>query len=140
MVCQGTKFFILQELKRLGLKFKTFELGEIDFEEDLSLAEIKKLDRSLKGYGLEVTFRNNTLVYKIRCVVLNLIENKIPPGISFSNYISREVGYNYVFLNRYFTKETGLTIEEYFIEKKNERVSLNEPSWSEVFNSLNKSA
>ena len=42
MVCQGTRFFVIQELEGLGFKYNTFESGGIDFEEDLSLAERKK--------------------------------------------------------------------------------------------------
>jgi hypothetical protein len=140
MVCQGTKLFVLHELERLGLKYNKFELGEIDFKEDLSLAEIKELDRSLHKYGLVVTFRNTNLVFKIRCVINDLVESNLPYGTSFSNYISRSVGYNYAFLNKYFIIETGLPIEEYFIEKKSEKERLNEETWSDVFNQQEKSA
>lgn len=56
MVCQGTRFYVLRELERLGFKYNTFGSGEIDFEEDLSSADKKKLDQSLSKYGLEVIF------------------------------------------------------------------------------------
>ena len=59
MVCQGTGIFVLNELERLGHKYNTFEFGELDFEEDLSLSEIKKLCRSLRKYGLVLTFSKN---------------------------------------------------------------------------------
>jgi biotin operon repressor len=59
MVSQGTRSYILRELERLGLKCRTFVSGEIDFEENLSSTEIKKLDQSLRKYGLEVTFRQD---------------------------------------------------------------------------------
>lgn len=140
MVCQGTKLFVLHELGKLGLKYNTFELGEIDFEEDLSLTQIKELDRSLNKYGLVVTFRNTNLVFKIRCVINDMVDSNLPYGTSFSSYISRSVGYNYTFLNKYFILETGLPIEEYFIEKKIEKERLNEETWSDAFSSQEKSA
>lgn len=140
MVCQGTKFFVLLELERLGLNYSSFELGEIGLEEDLTLAEIKKLDGALRKYGLEVMFRKSKLVSRIREAVLDLVEHNIILKTSLSYYISQRVGYNYTYLNKYFTKETGLPIEEYYIEKKNEKVRLNEPTWSDVFNPLGKSA
>jgi hypothetical protein len=140
MVCQGTKLIVLLELKKLGFNYNTFELGEIDFEKDLSLREIRKLDQSLHKYGLELSYRNILLVSEIRHAILDLVENNITPGTSFSYYISHMVGKNYTYLNRYFIKETGITIEEYYIEKKNERVKLNEPTWSNLLNPLGKSA
>jgi hypothetical protein len=59
MVCQGTGIFVLHELERLGHKYNTFEFGELDFEGDLTLSEIKKLCQSLRKYGLVLTFSKN---------------------------------------------------------------------------------
>jgi len=55
MVCQGTKFFVINELRKLGFRYNKFESGELDLREDLSLSEIKELDHSLRKYGLEYT-------------------------------------------------------------------------------------
>lgn len=54
MVCQGTRKYVLQELKRLGLKLKSFESGEIEFHNELSQKEAEELTQSLKKFGLEV--------------------------------------------------------------------------------------
>jgi predicted PilT family ATPase len=141
MVCQGTRFFVLHELEKLGLEYDSFELGEIDFVEELSMNEIKALDESLHKYGLELILRESSLVSKIRNVVLDLIENNIPLVQGMSYYILKRVmGYNYAYLNKYFTKETGLPIEEYYFEKKSENVRLNEQTWTEALNSLGESA
>jgi hypothetical protein len=61
MVCQGTKSFVLQELERLGLKYHNFEAWTIEFKEDLSLTEMRKLGDSLYQYGLELTFGKRVL-------------------------------------------------------------------------------
>jgi hypothetical protein len=140
MVCQGTKFFVLYELEKLGLRYRSFELGEIEFGEDLSLAQMNRLDESLRKYGLEVIFKNSKLVSKIRDAVVDLVEKNADINGSFSFYISSRVGNNYTYLNRYFTRETGLPIEEYYIEKKNEKATLKEETWSEAFTRLGISA
>jgi hypothetical protein len=54
MVCQGTKYFVLLEMEKLGIKYSKFQLGEIDLEDDLTLTEIKRLDNSLRKYGLKL--------------------------------------------------------------------------------------
>jgi hypothetical protein len=122
MVCQGTRFFVLHELERLGLKFKTFELGEIDFVNDPSLEDLKNLDQSLRKYGLEISTGKNKLVFEVRKIVLDMIENNTQFQTSFSYHISRRAGYNYDLLNNFFKRETGLPIEEYYLEKKSERM------------------
>lgn len=140
MVCCGTKYFVLLEIEKLGIKYNRFELGEIDLEDDLKLREIKKLDTALRNYGLEIMFRKNKLVSKIRNTVLDMVENNLNPVSGFSFYISNRLGYEYDYLNSYFSKETGLPIEEYFIEKQDEKMRGNEPEWSAEFHHINKSA
>jgi hypothetical protein len=124
MVCQGTKFFVLHELGRLGLKYKSFELGEIDFEDDPSPEELKSLDKALRKYGLELSTGKNSLVFDVRKTVIDMIENNTQFQTSFSYMISQRVGYNYDLLNKFFKRETGLPIEEYYLEKKSERMRL----------------
>jgi hypothetical protein len=140
MVCQGTKLFVLHELDTLGIVYHSFRLGEIDLDEDLSLNEIKKLDNSLRKYGLEIIFADSLLVSRIREAVLDLVENNVTINTSLSYYISERLGNNYTYLNEYFTKETGLPIEEYYLEKKDEKVKLNMQAWSDVLSHFKRSA
>jgi len=61
MVCEGTKSFVIQELESLGLKYHKFELWTIEFKDDLSLTEMRKLGDSLYQYGLELSFRRRVV-------------------------------------------------------------------------------
>lgn len=56
MVCQGTRLLIIQELQRLGFKFRSFESGGIDIEKDLSQSEIELIDNVLNSFGLDFIF------------------------------------------------------------------------------------
>lgn len=134
MVCQGTKKFVKTELEKLGYKYKSVELGEINFEEDLSQSEIELLDSSLHKYGLEIMFKRTRLVKSIHLAVLNLVKNDIELNTSFSYYISSRVGFNYTYLNHHFTKETGVPIDEYYIEKRSEERKVTKYSGSNVLN------
>jgi hypothetical protein len=79
MVCLGTRFFVIQELEGLGHKYNIFKSEEINFEEDLSRAERKKLDQSMQQYGLELNYAGSDLLSKIRHAILDLVENHIAP-------------------------------------------------------------
>jgi len=58
-------------LEELGFKYNNFESGVIEFEENLSPSERRKLNQSFQQYGLEVKFVKNDLLSKIRHVLLN---------------------------------------------------------------------
>ena len=55
MVCQGTRKFVLMELKKLGLIPEALEMDEIVFRDELSGLEINALRSSLMKFGLEIT-------------------------------------------------------------------------------------
>lgn len=59
MVCRGTKPLVLHELGKLGLNYKTFESGKLEFERDLSQSEIQILELSLSQYGLKLAIGEN---------------------------------------------------------------------------------
>lgn len=64
MVCQGTRKFVLAEIRKLGLKLKSFETGEIEFSRELTAEETGKVIVSLKKYGLEaVPAKNGNSVF-----------------------------------------------------------------------------
>jgi hypothetical protein len=77
MVCLGTRSFVIQELKGLGFAYNTFEYGEIDFEENLSRAERKKLNQSMQQYGLELNYGGRDLLSKVRNAIHDLIDNHV---------------------------------------------------------------
>jgi hypothetical protein len=53
MVCQGTKKYVLHEVKKLGLNLKSLDAGELEFQHDLSPAQQAALEFRLAKYGLE---------------------------------------------------------------------------------------
>ncbi|HLN21769.1 MAG TPA: hypothetical protein VK213_11810 [Bacteroidales bacterium] len=62
MVCQGTRKFVLSEVKKMGLELKSFESGSIEFGKDLSVDQEHQLEFRLKNYGLEILVdRDNRL-------------------------------------------------------------------------------
>jgi hypothetical protein len=52
MVCQGTKKFVLMEIKKLGLNLKALESDFIEFQGELSPSEEFALGFRLGKYGL----------------------------------------------------------------------------------------
>lgn len=59
MVCQGTRKFVMMEIKRLGLKLISFDSGELEFFGELSAMETCALESSLNKYGLKMSLQND---------------------------------------------------------------------------------
>lgn len=59
MVCQGTRRFVMMEIKKLGLKLNSFDSGELEFVQDLSPVQTCALERSLNKYGLEMILQDD---------------------------------------------------------------------------------
>jgi hypothetical protein len=107
----------------LNIKYKSVGLGEIDFYDDIKMREIYNLDRSLYLYRLSLILINSKLVTDIREAILELVRQNTRPEPTFSDHLTRNLGYNYAYLNMYFTLETGLSIEKYYNLKIIETVS-----------------
>ncbi len=73
-------------------------------------------------YRLSLILINSKLVTDIRDVILDLIKQNINPQPTLSDHLTRKLGYNYAYLNMYFTLETGLSIEKYYTEKTVEKI------------------
>jgi hypothetical protein len=66
MVCQGTRKFVLMEIKRLGLGLKSFESDELEFKKPLSEDEYNKVIRALNKYGLEIMSEKSRMIQDVK--------------------------------------------------------------------------
>jgi hypothetical protein len=123
MYSQRTVSILKHELDILNIKYKSIGLGEIDFYDDIKMREIYNLDRSLYLYRLSLILINSKLVTDIRETILEIVRQNIRPEPNFSDHLTRKLGYNFAYLNMYFTLETGLSIEKYYNLKTTETMS-----------------
>jgi len=115
---------VKNELNKLGLHYKSVELGEADLKENISEEYLQLIDNALKEAGLELmNDKKDRLIEKIKQAVHQLIysTDDMPKQI-FSEYISMKVKNNYTFLSNLFSGIQGITIEKYVIAQKIERV------------------
>ena len=123
MYSQRTTSILKQEMDMLNIRYKSIELGEINFYDDIKLREIYTLDRSLYIYRLSLILINSKLVTDVRDTILEMIRQNIRPEPNISDHLTRKLGYNFAYLNMYFTLETGLSIEKYYNLKSVEIMS-----------------
>ncbi|WP_026063272.1 helix-turn-helix domain-containing protein [Pedobacter arcticus] len=124
MVCIRCKMIVEQELKRLFLHGIIVELGEIEILENATAVQLEQLNTALLKYDLELMdCRKSILIEKIKKVIVEMVHYiDDPEKINFSNYLSKKLNHNYTYLANLFSETVGITIEQYIISHKIERV------------------
>ncbi len=147
MVCIRCKMVVKSELEKLGLRFDTIELGEVEIVDKASKEQLDSLSEALKLTGLELMDDNKKiLVEKIKTLIIELIHyNDEQIKINLSNYLSEKLNHNYTYLSNLFTEVKGTTIEQFYLSNKIEKVkellvydelSLTEIAWKLHYSSV----
>ena len=115
---------VQDELSKLGILYDQVAIGEVSLRSSLTPEEIVHLDAVLHKYGLEIIEgRKTVIVEKIKNIITNLIyDDSDTPTCRYSDFIQKELNYNYPYLASMFSKTQGMTIESFIIAKKIERV------------------
>ncbi len=124
MVSIRCKMVVHDELKKLGVKYISLDLGMVEILNDFDEKQLTLFSDNLLKYGLELLDdKKSILIEKIKNVVINMIHysDKVPKT-SYSAYISDKLQYNYTYLANTFSEVTGITIQNYIIIHKIEKV------------------
>ncbi len=115
---------VKSELEKLGLNFNTVELGEVEIIDKVSKEQMSDLSIALKLTGLELMEDNNKiLVEKIKTLIIELIHyNDEQLKINLSDYLSQKLNHNYTYLSNLFSDVLGITIEQFYLANKIEKV------------------
>jgi len=115
---------VKEELKKLGLKYVVLDLGMAEVMEDITQEQRELLKINLLRSGLELLDdKRSILVEKIKNVITELIHySDEAPVINYSDFISEKLNYDYTYLANIFSEVKGITIQQYIIINKIERV------------------
>jgi AraC-like DNA-binding protein len=124
MVSLRCKMIVKEELKKLGLHFIVVDLGEIDIMEDISNEKREQLKIALLESGLELMDdKRAVLIEKIKNVIIELVHYSDEiPKVNYSDYISEKLNHDYTYLSNIFSEVKGITIQQFIIIHKIERV------------------
>ncbi|MFC2152318.1 helix-turn-helix domain-containing protein [Bacteroidota bacterium] len=124
MVSLRCKMVVKDELKKLGLKYVFVDLGMVEILEDISQEQREQLKRNLLKSGLELLDdKKSILIEKIKNVITEMIHyTEELPKVNYSDYISEKLGYDYTYLANTFSEVKGITIQQFIIFHKVERI------------------
>lgn len=124
MVSLRCKMIVKEELAKLGLPFVTVDLGTVETQNPISEAQRLQLKENLLLSGLELLDdKRSILIEKIKNVITEMIHYTDDlPKVNYSEYISKKLKYDYTYLSNLFSEVKGITIQQFIIIHKIERV------------------
>ena len=124
MVCNRCIMMVKSELEKFGLHPVYVALGEVETKEEINESKKAELDLFLQELGFSlINDKKSRWIEKIKtCVVELVYYQKEPLKMTFSEYISEKLHHDYSYLSKLFSEVQGVTIEQYFIAQKVERV------------------
>lgn len=124
MVSQRCKMVVKEEIKKLGLHFVVVDLGEVEIMEDLTDIQREDLKAALLNSGLELMDdKRAVLIEKIITTIISMLYYSDElPKINYSDYLSEKINYDYTYLSNLFSEVKGITIQQFIIIHKIERV------------------
>lgn len=125
MVCHRCKIVVTSQLEQLGLHPVKVELGEVVLNEsELTPAQHEAVKEALEKVGFELMDdRKSRIIEKIKNVIIHLVHyTEEPTKHKYSEVIAAELHYDYPYLSKLFAEVEGITIEQYIIQQKIEKV------------------
>jgi len=124
MVSLRCKMIVKEELRKLGIEYVSIDLGMVEILGDLSNEQREQLSKRLLKSGLEVLEdKKSILIEKIKNVITEMIHYSDElPDVNYSEYIGEKLDLNYTYLSNIFSEVLGITIQQYIIIHKIERV------------------
>ncbi len=126
MVCPRCIKVVTDEFRKLGLDVRSVELGEVVVGGSLQKKQFDQIRHVLKENGFElIEDQKVKLIERIKLAVLKLVRNdgeEHRHQQKHSVFIANEVGKEYHSLSSLFSSVENITIEQYIILQKIERV------------------
>lgn len=124
MVSNRCKIAVKDALKKLKLHFVVVDLGEVDIMENINEEQRAQLKLELFNSGLELMDdKRAMLIEKIKNVIIEMVHySEEAIKVNFSDYLSEKLNHDYTYLANLFSEVQGITIEQFIIIHKIERI------------------
>lgn len=119
--CQAV---VAEELKTIGIHDAVVHLGEVHTNQDVSPCQYHQMRKALESSGFRLLEdKKSILVQKIKNAIIDLVLNsEEPPVHTLSVYLSDRLDYDYTYLSNLFSGHQDMTIENFHIHYKIDRV------------------
>jgi AraC-like DNA-binding protein len=115
---------VKEELDKLGVDYVALDLGMVELARGLSEEQRHQFRENLLRSGLELLDdKKSILIERIKNLIIEMVHySDEVPKINFSDYLSQKLDYDYTYLSNIFSEVKGITIQQFIIINKIERV------------------
>jgi AraC-like DNA-binding protein len=115
---------VREEVQKLGISDAVITLGMVETTEDIETEQRQQLKENLQKSGLELMDdKRAILIERIKNVIIEMVHNSDElPAKNYSDYISEKLHHDYTYLSNIFSEVKGITIQQFIIIHKIERV------------------
>lgn len=124
MVCSRCILMVKSVFENINIKPLSVSLGEVELAENLEQNEAEQLNYQLKNLGFEIIDdKKSRMIEKIKNIIITIIHHQPEKiQVNLSIYLSEQLTTDYSSLSQLFSHKEGITIEQYYIAQKIERV------------------
>ncbi|WP_107040173.1 AraC family transcriptional regulator [Brumimicrobium mesophilum] len=124
MVCPRCITAVENAFQELDISAEKVELGQAYLSEELNNTQHEELSIKLTSLGFELLASNKSqLISEIKTTIIQQIHhNPEPLTVNFSDFLSKELNYDYPYLSRLFSSVEGITINRFIVIQKIEKV------------------
>lgn len=125
MVCHRCKMVVQATLEKQDLHPVSMSLGEVVLaEDDIPKEKRQQLEAELKAVGFElIDDQKSRLIEQIKTYLIGIIHhNEDTPNKNYSELLSQHLHHDYSYLSNLFSTVEGITIEQFIINHKIEKV------------------
>jgi len=123
MVCQRCIRAVEKSLTDIGAEPLHVSLGEVILQSPLAPDELEQFKSQLKHLGFELLDDNRSQqIVKIKSIIVDHIHYQEDEKFAFSKVLSNELNKEYSQLSKLFSETEGITIEQFVILQKIEKV------------------
>ncbi len=124
MVCPRCVMAVKQELEKLEIPAVTVNIGEAELVKPATAVQLQQLNIRLQQIGFELLDnQKQQQVEKIKNLLIKKVQSgEIEEHFSISDFLSKALHKEYTYLSRLFSAVESVTVEQFFILQKTEKV------------------
>ena len=124
MVCSRCVMVVKQQLLKQKLHPAIVSMGEVELQKPLSQTQLLQLNTGLKELGFEILDnQKQKQIETIKSLLIKKVQSgELEEHFSISVFLSLALNKDYSYISRLFSEVEGITIEQYFILQKIEKV------------------
>lgn len=123
MVCQRCISAVAKTFAELHIELFQIGLGEVTLTKEIDIEQTQRLQTKLVNLGFELLDdERRQVIEKIKSVIINHIHHLEDGKFIFSEVLASELNKEYSQLSKLFSTTEGITIEQFVILQKTEKV------------------